>query len=144
MSLSKKIKVLLAACGLGIVLWTLPVLFGADDDRRSQRRGDAGHLSADVWRIEEGVGGQVAWTGTWTRRGRSDVFDGVWRSVDNRAEARDKLRVIEATDRVVIHRDGMNGEYTGQLSRDGGHMEGTATWYGPGGFWRADAVSDRR
>jgi|HubBroStandDraft_2_1064218.scaffolds.fasta_scaffold686281_1 hypothetical protein len=138
----KKIKMLLAACGIGIAVWMLPALFGGDDDHRPDRRG-AGHLPADVWRVEEGADGRVAWSGTWTRRGRSDVFDAVWRDVDNGGEARDRLRVIEATDRIVIHRDGNNGEYRGQLSRDGAHMEGTATWYAPGGFWRADAVPSR-
>lgn len=137
MSLSKKIKILLGVCGITIGVWTLPVLFA--DDQRSQH----GRLAADVWHIEEGVGGRAAWVGTWTRRGRSDVFDAVWRNVDSGVEARDKLHLIEATDRVVIHRDGNNGDYTGQLSRDGTHMEGTANWYGAGGFWRADAVSSR-
>jgi hypothetical protein len=143
MSLSKEIKILLAACGFGIAVWTLPVLLGADDDQRSQQRRDAGRLPADVWHIEEGVDGRAAWVGTWTRRGRSDTFDAVWRNVDTGVEARDKLRLIEAKDRIVFHRDGNNGEYTGQLSRDGAHMEGTANWYGPGGFWRADAIPSR-
>jgi hypothetical protein len=144
MNLSKKIKLLLAACGFGITVWALPALLSADDDHRSQNRRDAGHLPADVWRIEEGVNGQAAWVGTWTRRGRSDVFDAEWRNVENGGEARDRIRVIEARDRVVLHRDGNNGEYTGQLSRDGAHMEGTANWYGPGGYWRADAIPSSR
>ncbi len=138
MSSGRKIKIFLAACSFGIAVWTLPALFGGQQQRRD------GGLAADVWHIEEGVDGRVAWSGTWTRRGRSAVFDALWRNVDNGAEARDKLRVIEDRDRIVIHRDGNNGEYTGQLSRDGAHMEGTASWYGPGGFWRADAVSSRR
>ena len=140
MSLNKKIKTSLAACGFGIVVWMLPALFAANGGQGSQHRRDADHLTADVWHVEEGVDGRATWVGTWKRRGRSDRFDAVWRNVDTGVEARDRLRLIEASDRIVIHRDGTNGEYMGQLSRDGAHMEGTATWYGPGGFWRADAV----
>jgi hypothetical protein len=66
------------------------------------------------------------------------VFDAVWRNMDTGAEAGDTLRLIEAKDRIVFHRDGNNGEYRGLLSRDGTHVNGTASWYGPGWFWRAD------
>lgn len=145
MNLSRKIAVLFGVCTFGIAAWTLPALLGADDDHGPEHRRDAGHLRADVWHIEEGANGRAAWVGTWTRRGRSDVFDGVWRNVSNGVEARDEIRLVEAReDRVVLHRVGTNGDYTGRLSREGRHMEGTASWYGPGGFWRADAVpSDR-
>lgn len=102
-----------------------------------------GDLVARAWHIEEGVNGRVVWAGTWTRRGRSDVFDAVWRNVDTGAEARDTLRLIEARGQIVFHRDGNNGEYRGQLSGDGRRINGTATWYGPGGFWRADVVGAR-
>jgi hypothetical protein len=112
--------------------------FGSPSRVGGERRRDFGHPAADVWHIEEGVNGRVVWVGTWTRRGRSDVFDAVWRNMDTGAEAGDTLRLIEAKDRIVFHRDGNNGEYRGLLSRDGTHVNGTASWYGPGWFWRAD------
>lgn len=142
MSSSRKIAVLFGACAFGMAVWVLPALVGADRDHGwgwGHRR-DNGRLAADVWHVEEGANGRAAWVGTWTRRGRSDVFDAEWRSLDNRVGVQDTLRLIEAGDRVVFHRDGTNGEYTGYLSRDGTHMEGTASWYIPGGYWRADAV----
>jgi hypothetical protein len=119
-------------------------VFGHPSRFGDERRRDAGNLPADVWRIEEGAGARVIWVGTWTRRGRSDVFDAVWRNVDTRAEARDTLRLVEARDRIVFHRDGVNGEYRGELSRDGRHMSGTASWYSADGFWRADVLDGRQ
>lgn len=114
--------------------------FGYPSRFGGERHRDFGHLAADVWRIEEGVNGRAVWVGTWTRRGRSDVFDAVWRNVDTGARATDTLRLIEANDRIVFHRDGNNGEYRGRLSPDGTHMKGTASWYGPGWFWRAEVA----
>ena len=110
-------------------------------ERRRER--DFDRLAADVWRVEEGVNGRVIWVGTWTRRGRSDVFDAHWRNVETGAEASDTVRLIEARDRIVFHRDGNDGEYRGTLSREGTHMDGTASWYRAGWFWRAEAEHGR-
>lgn len=140
MNSGKRITVLAGVFTFGLAVWAFPVLFGAEDAQRWEHRRDVGRLAADVWNIEEGANGRVVWVGTWTRRVRSDVFDAVWRNMDNGVEVRDRIRLVEARDRIIFHRDGTNGEYTGQLSRDGNHMEGTASWYGPGGFWRANAV----
>lgn len=119
-------------------------VFGYPSRVGGERRRDFGHLAADVWHIEEGVNGRVVWAGTWTRRGRSDVFDAVWRNVDTGAEAGDTLRLIEVKDRkIVFHRDGNNGDYRGLLSSDGMHMNGTASWYNSGWFWRADVESGK-
>jgi hypothetical protein len=111
--------------------------------RLAEEGRDMGRLAWDVWRVEEGVGGQVKFAGTWTRRGRSEIFDAVWRNLETRAEVRDTLRVIEARGRVVIYREGNKGEYRGELSSDGEHIQGTANWYPQGWFWRADARRDR-
>jgi len=143
MSLSRKIPVFFGASVFAIAVWMLPLLSGADQFPGLEHRHEVGRLVADVWHVEEGVAGRAVWIGTWTRRGRSDVFNAVWRNMENGAEVRDQLRLIEARDRVIFHRNGTNGEYMGQLSPDGAHMEGTASWYSPGGFWRADAVSSR-
>jgi hypothetical protein len=116
-----------------------PARFGGE--RRHDR--DSDRLAADGWHVEEGVNGRVIWAGTWTRRGHSDVFDAHWRNVENGAEASDTVRLLEAGDRVVFHRDGNNGEYRGTFSRDGGHIDGTASWYRAGWFWRADADRGR-
>jgi len=114
-------------------------VFGRLSSFDGERRHDFGRLAADVWRVEEGLNGRPVWVGTWTRRGRSNVFDAVWRNVDTGEEAQDTLRLIESEERIVFHRDGNNGEYRGQLSRDGEHMDGTASWYSEDGFWRARA-----
>jgi hypothetical protein len=116
-----------------------PSRFG--EERRHDR--DLDRLAADVWHIEEGVDGRAVWVGTWTRRGRSDVFDAHWRNVETGAEASDTVRLIEARDRIVFHRDGNDGEYRGTLSREGTHMDGTASWYRSGWFWRAEAEHGR-
>ena len=142
MPLGKKITFLFGIGMLGIAAWVLPAMRGADRDPRWGR--DAGYLPADVWHVEEGVNGQAVWVGTWRRHGRSDMFDAAWRNIYDGSEVRDRIRLIEARDRVVFHREGTNGEYMGRMSPDGMHMEGTATWFGPGGFWRADALASRR
>ena len=71
------------------------------------------------------------------------MFDAVWRNVDTGAEARDTIRPIEARGRIVFHRDGNNGEYRGELSGDGRRMNGTASWYAPGGL-RAEILGGRQ
>jgi hypothetical protein len=119
-------------------------VFGHFSEVGGEHRRDFVHLAADVWRIEEGVNGRALYVGTWTRRGRSNVFDAVWRNVDTGGEIRDTLRLVEAGDRIVFHREGNNGEYQGHFSRDDRHMLGTASWYDPGWFWRAEAVGDWR
>jgi hypothetical protein len=119
-------------------------VFGRFARHEDDYRPDSIHLAADVWHVEEGVNGRSLFIGTWTRRGRSSVFDAVWRNVDTGEEIRDTLRLVEAGDRIVFHRDGNNGEYQGHFSPDARHIEGTTSWYGPGWFWRAEAIGDRR
>ncbi len=127
--------------GVGFVkAFGFPSRFGGEH----RRDHDLDRPLADVWHVEEGSNGRTVWAGTWRRRGGSDVFDAHWRNLDTGAEARDTIRLIEARDRVVFHRDGNDGEYRGTLSRDGTHMDGTASWYRPGWFWRAEVDNGRR
>jgi hypothetical protein len=118
-------------------------VFGYFSRREGEHRHEFIPLASDVWHVEEGANGRAFYVGTWTRRGRSNVFDAVWRNVDNGAHISDTVRLIEAGDRIVFHREGNGGDYTGHLSGDGTHMRGTASWYGPGWFWRAEAMGDR-
>ncbi len=108
-------------------------------DRDRDHDHDVHRLPFDAWRVEEGGSdGRVVWVGTWRRR-EGNVFEGHWHNVQTGAEVSDTLRVIEAGDHVVIRRESNNGEYRGDLSGDGTHMHGSASWYGPGWFWRAEA-----
>jgi hypothetical protein len=119
-------------------------VFGRFAQPEAPYRPASNHVVPDVWHVEEGVNGRSVYIGTWTRRGQSNVFDAVWRNADSGGEIRDTLRLVEAGDRIVFHRDSNNGDYRGHLSDDGRHMNGTASWYPEGWFWRAEAMSDRR
>jgi hypothetical protein len=77
------------------------------------------------------------WTGVWTRRPGTDVFDAVWRSA-RYPEVHDVVRIETISgDQVVFAREGNRGRYFGTLSSDGSMISGTASWYSPGMTWSA-------
>jgi hypothetical protein len=77
------------------------------------------------------------WTGVWTRRAGTNVFDAVWRS-SQYGEVRDIVRLESLSGgRVVFTRDGNGGRYYGTFSADGGTISGTASWYTAGMKWSA-------
>ncbi len=119
-------------------------VFGRFAQREAPYRPASHQEIPDVWHVEEGVNGRSLYIGTWTRRGQSNVFDALWRNTDSGGEVRDTLRLVEGGDRIVFHRDGNNGDYRGRLSGDGRHIDGTASWYTAGWFWRAEAMGDQR
>jgi len=86
-----------------------------------------------VWHEQEGE-----WTGTWTRRGFSNIFDAVWKTADGR-ESKDEV-VYESVNcqRLILFRKGTNGRYRGRLSADGSRIEsGEADWFSTNDHWSA-------
>ena len=77
------------------------------------------------------------WTGVWTRRPGTNIFDAAWHSA-NYPEVRDVIRIESITgNKVVLTRDGNGGRYYGVLSSDGRSITGTASWYSSGMTWSA-------
>jgi hypothetical protein len=92
-----------------------------------------------VWEVREIGGG---WTGVWTRRGTSELFDAVWTSVAG-TELTGVLTITIAGDQVAVQRPqfGANGacDYVGTLAADGRTAHGTfSCTEDPGPFdWEA-------
>jgi hypothetical protein len=86
-----------------------------------------------VWKVREGI-----WNGTWTMRSDGRTLDAEWVSPSGE-KARDVLTLESVTgEKVVIFRKGVNGRYTGWLSRDGKQIvNGTGSWFRPGDTWSA-------
>jgi hypothetical protein len=84
-----------------------------------------------VWQVTEKCG-RITWSGTWTRRGMSNIFDAYWV-----ANTGDKLTgIVEFREisggRMSLYRADMGGSYEGTLSRDRRRViNGWATWYSP-------------
>ena len=77
-----------------------------------------------VWRTRE-VSGTTVYEAVWTRRGTSNVFDGVWQSAGVKASL--TLESVNGN-RVVFYRPG-SGRYAGTLSSDGRRItSGTMDW----------------
>lgn len=75
------------------------------------------------------------WTGVWTRRPGTNIFDAVWRSA-HYPEVHDVIRLEKISgNEVVFTRDGNNGRYYGTLSTDGSMISGNASWYSSGMTW---------
>jgi len=90
------------------------------------------------WEIREVSANGHFWTGTWRRRGGSNVWDAWWRDGATGGEVRDVIDLRGFDGRTVtLYRHGQRGTYVGELSPDGRHIRGTASWYEPGAFWTA-------
>ena len=75
------------------------------------------------------------WTGVWTRRPGTNIYDAIWRSAKY-PEVRDVVRLEQISGAsVVFTRDGNGGRYTGTISPDGAAISGTASWYSKGMTW---------
>jgi len=85
-------------------------------------------ILGSVWRVTEG---DPNWTGTWTRRGTSSVFDAVWTGYGQRSTG--ALTMAVSGNSVTITRG--NGQYTGTIN--GKSASGTASWYSSGQRWSA-------
>jgi hypothetical protein len=94
------------------------------------------HL-ASTWLVRE-WSSQSNYVGTWIRRPGTNTFDAYW----NYGSVGSVQDVIDITsvqgNEIVLHRHGLNGDYTGTISPDGKSISGTASWYdGPGAQWSA-------
>ena len=75
------------------------------------------------------------WSGTWTRRPETDIFDATWQNVDG-STVTDVIRIAQVNGRdVTLTRDGNGGTYFGTVSADGQSIVGTASWYPAGTTW---------
>ena len=85
------------------------------------------------------VAGRAVYSGTWTRRDGTDVFDAVWNG-----SIRDVISIESVNgNQIVFYRQGNNGRYSGTLSADRRRVNaGTASWYAAGWSWSA-TVSGR-
>jgi hypothetical protein len=94
-------------------------------------------LLGRVWRVTE-YGG---WTATWTRRGGSSVFDGVWFNGSQKVTGMLTMAVQGRVVRIQSRQqtNGYDVDYEGTLSQDGRSIQGTLKVLGPGGIydWKA-------
>jgi len=86
-----------------------------------------------VWTVSEDGG----WTGTWTRRGDSLVFDAVWSKGGQRVTGVLTMSVQGRTVRIQSRRqsNGNDVDYEGTLSEDGRSAQGTLRVLGRSGSW---------
>ncbi len=92
------------------------------------------------WRVQECCG----WTGVWTRRPGTQVFDASWRHT-NGTVVRGVLTLVSWNKRsgeVVLDRPGV-GTYRGTLQAATGTIaQGRTTWYPAGATWSATLWED--
>lgn len=84
-----------------------------------------------VWNVSD-----HGWSGVWTRRANTGIFDAVWRDARG-TQVQDEVTVESITGaQIVLLRKGLNGRYRGTLSNDHQRIEnGTADWVQ--GSWTA-------
>jgi len=89
--------------------------------------------SGGIWRTTEDGG----WTGTWTRRGDSQVFDAVWSNDSQQVTGVLTMSVQGRTVRIQSRRqsNGNDVDYEGTLSEDGRSAQGTLRVLGRSGSW---------
>ncbi|NPV03534.1 MAG: hypothetical protein HPY67_02255 [Syntrophaceae bacterium] len=102
----------------------------------------AGATTADllslgsVWQVQECCG----WSGTWTRRAGTNVFDAKWRHT-NGSQAQDVITLQswnKATNEVVLKRQNLNGTYKATVNPAARTLtNGSASWYPAGEKWSA-------
>lgn len=92
-----------------------------------------------IWRVKE-FDGKDFWNAIWTRRGDSDLFDGLWH---NQMTGEQQKDVVEFkflnNNQIILYRHNMLGNYTGTMADgDARVINGTASWYGPNMRWYAE------
>ena len=89
-----------------------------------------------VWQVTECCG----WSGTWTRRAGTNVFDARWRHT-NGSQAQDVITLQSwnrATNEVVLVRPSIKGTYRATVNPSARTLtNGTASWYPAGEKWSA-------
>jgi len=83
------------------------------------------------WKVTERCG-VLMWSGTWTRRGSSNIFDAYWESSSG-GKLNSVVELREISDnKLSLFRTDKNGYYEATLSQDGRRIiNGWATWYTP-------------
>lgn len=113
----------------------------ADDPKgpvRSLSGATAGDLLTlgSVWQVQECCG----WSGTWTRRAGTNVFDARWRHT-NGSQAQDTITLQswnKTTNEIILKRQNLNGTYRATLNPSARTLtNGTASWYPAGEKWSA-------
>ena len=99
-------------------------------------------LLGSIWRVTE-YGG---WTGTWTRRGNSSVFDGVWFNGSQKVTGMLTMAVQGRVVRIQSRQqtNGYDVDYEGALAQDGSSIQGTLKVLGSAGSygWKATIESE--
>ena len=89
-----------------------------------------------VWEVAECCG----WSGRWTRRPGTNVFDARWTGPKG-VVATDTITLKSwglRSNKVVLARTKNQGTYTGTVSPEAGQVTGgTASWYPAGATWSA-------
>jgi hypothetical protein len=107
-------------------------------DEKGRVNSLTGNLSSlgSVWQVTECCG----WSGTWTRRTNTNIFDAVWRHT-NGAGATGVVELKSwnsITNEVVLYRQSMNGYYKAFYNPSQRTLKnGTTTWYPAGQGWSA-------
>jgi len=93
-----------------------------------------------VWKIKEGYYDEPHWTGVWTRRGETNVFDATWRHCWMNESKQDVVEVQVAKDgQVVVYRQSVKQHYRATYSaQQPKKLHGRADWYGPDLIWTAE------
>jgi len=89
-------------------------------------------IHASIWTVQE-IGPMGNCPGTWTRRPGTDTFDASWSCEGGVTDVID-ITSVEGN-KIVLHRRGINGDYTGTISPDGTSISGTGSWFSPGTKW---------
>ncbi len=90
----------------------------------------------NVWSVNECCG----WTGTWTRRAGSNLFNAQWRHT-NGTVVSDTITLAEwnkANNQVLLKRQGNSGTYRATYNPQSRTLSGgTTSWYPAGATWSA-------
>lgn len=128
-----------ASKGAGFIkAWGATVAAPPRQSRDNPPAASAGQPLGKRWDVHEEIPGGRYWTGTWTRRQGTNLFDATWTDSLSGQRLTDviELRGAEGHD-IRLYRQGNGGTYSGTLSSDGSRIRGTASWYPPGAWWSA-------
>ncbi|MBI2859642.1 MAG: hypothetical protein HYX90_11230 [Chloroflexi bacterium] len=82
----------------------------------------AADILGTVWQVTEELAAAQTWQATWTRKGPTSIFDGVWKAKDKK-DITAELQVEANTERVIARRtkspDGAGWLYSGTFSGPG-------------------------
>ena len=127
---------------LGTTVFLLLVFFGFDSPVWARGKGLNALPSPTsigrVWHTTE-YGG---WTGTWTRRGDSMVFDALWLNGSQKVTGVLTMTVQGSTVRIQSRQqsNGNEVDYEGTLSQDGQSISGFLWVVGTSGRWNWQAT----